>query len=98
MAEQFKESRELLEGVNAITIACIQQFADGFQPTDLPVLVTKLMSDPKVVAACTGLAGLKTEFADMTAEKYAAAIKELTPPMADLVCGVIVALKQKAAQ
>jgi tagatose-1,6-bisphosphate aldolase len=95
---QFKESVELIEGINAITRACIVQFADGFQATDLPVLVTKLMSDPKVVAACTGLGGIKTEFANMDGAKIADAIKELTPPMTDLVVGVIADLQAKASK
>ena len=95
---QFKESVELIEGINAITRACIQQFADGFQATDLPVLVAKLMSDPKVVAACSGLGGIKTEFSAMDGAKYAEAIKELVPVITDLVVGIITDLQAKAAQ
>ena len=95
---QFKESVELIEGINAITRACIQQFADGFQPTDLPVLVAKLAADPKVTLAIQGVGGIKAEFAGMDASKIADAIKELTPPMTDLVVGVIQDLQAKAAK
>lgn len=95
---QFKESVELVEGINAITRACIVQFSDGFQATDIPVLVTKLMSDPKVVAACTGLGGIKTEFANMDGAKYAEAIKELVPVITDLIVGVIDDLRAKATK
>jgi len=95
---QFKESVELIEGINAITLACIEQFGDGFQATDVPALVAKLMADPKVMGACTGLGGIKTEFANMDAAKIADAVKELTPPMTDLVVGTILALQAKAAK
>ena len=95
---QFKESVELIEGINAITRACIVQFSDGFQATDIPLLVTKLMSDPKVTAACTGLGGIKAEFSNMDGAKIAGAIKELTPVMTDLVVGVIADLQAKAAK
>ena len=93
---KFKESVELIEGINAITRACIEQFMDGFQATDLPILVTKLMSDQKVIDACTGLGQIKSEFANMDAAKIADAVKELTPPMTDLVVGVILILQAKA--
>ena len=95
---QFKESVELVEGINAITRACIQQFADGFQVTDLPVLVAKLASDPKVTAAIHGVQGIKAEFANMDAVKVAEAVRELAPPMTDLVLGVIQDLQAKAAK
>jgi tagatose-1,6-bisphosphate aldolase len=95
---QFKESVELIEGINAITKACIEQFADGFQATDLPILVAKLMADPKVIAACTGLGQIKSEFSNMDAAKIADAVKEITPPMTDLVVGVILALQARAAK
>jgi tagatose-1,6-bisphosphate aldolase len=97
MAQQFKESVELIEGIAAITRACIQQFADGFQATDLPVLVAKLAADPKVTAAVQGVSGVKVEFSAMDAGKIADAVKELTPPMTDLVVGVIQDLQAKAA-
>lgn len=95
---QFKESVELVEGINAITRACIQQFADGFQATDLPMLVAKLAADPKVTLAVQGIGNVKTEFANMDAAKIADAVKELTPPMTDLVVGVIQDLQAKAAK
>jgi tagatose-1,6-bisphosphate aldolase len=95
---QFKESVELVEGINAITRACIQQFADGFQATDLPVLVAKLASDPKVTAAIQGIQGVKAEFSNMDAVKVAEAVRELAPPMTDLVLGVIQDLQAKAAK
>jgi tagatose-1,6-bisphosphate aldolase len=94
----FRESVELIEGINAITRACIVQFSDGFQATDLPALVAKLMADPKVMAACTGLGGIKTEFSNMDGAKIADAIKELTPPMTDLVVGVVTDLQAKASK
>lgn len=97
MSEEFKESRELIEGIAAITKACIEQFSDGFQATDLPVLVGKLAVDPKVMAAVQGCGGIKTEFAAMTPEKYAEAVKELTPAIVDLVTSVILSLRAKAA-
>jgi len=93
---QFKESVELVEGINVITRACIQQFADGFQATDLPVLVAKLAADPKVTAAIQGVSGIKTEFSGMNAVKVAEAVRELAPPMTDLVLGVIQDLQAKA--
>ena len=95
---QFKESVELVEGINAITRACIQQFADGFQATDLPVLVAKLAADQKVTLAIQGVQGIKAEFSNMDAVKVAEAVRELAPPMTDLVLGVIQDLQAKAAK
>jgi hypothetical protein len=95
---QFKESVELIEGINAITRACIQQFSDGFQATDLAVLVGKLSTDPKVRAAIEGISGVKTEFQNMDSEKVADAVKELAPAMVDLVLGVVKDLRAKADQ
>jgi hypothetical protein len=51
-----------------------------------------------VVAACSGLGGIKTEFSSMDGAKYAEAIKELVPVITDLVVGIITDLQAKAVQ
>mgnify|MGYP000737143228 CR=1 FL=1 len=93
---QFKETRELIEGVSVIVQACIRRLSDGFQPSDLPLLVAELANNPKVATAISGASLVKAEFEQMTPEKTAEAIKELAPAMTDLVVGVVVSLRAKS--
>lgn len=98
MAEQFKESAELLAGVQEIAVTIIEALGDGFQVTDIPTVVAKLSTNPKVVVAIEGVSKVKSEFAEMTPEKIADSVKELSGPAANLVIGIILALRANAAK
>ena len=93
---QFKESRELIEGVGELSKVVIEALMDGFQTSDVMTLVAAASGNPKIKAAINGVSKVKDEFKNMDAEKSIAAIKELTPPTADAVGDIITALTDKA--
>ncbi len=67
MAEKrgVKELSELVKAMLLVVELGVEQFADGFQAEDLPVLFSKLALDPRVQKGFKGLSALKGEVGDL---------------------------------
>lgn len=60
-----KEAKELLNGVGVLVVMLLEQFKDGFQVEDLPVLLGKIAMNAELKEALSGVQNLPGEFKDL---------------------------------
>lgn len=66
MSQGIKEFKELLTGIEKLTLLLIVRFKDGVTADDLTVIMTSLATDPDFIKAVTGLKELPAEFKDFS--------------------------------
>lgn len=68
-------SKEVILGVNAMTLLLIKAFKDGAQVTDIPVIINGCLMEPKIKTMFedlfTKLPNIKAEFSDLDAQEIA---------------------------